>query len=502
MAPGPRTRTVETITKEEVPVSESQGLGMSPLEWLATCSDDDLAISNVKFYRYDQGPPGRFLEKLEPAQRVDEDWMGKRYGGGIYGVRVYCKNGKGGFDKNVPIDPILFGPAKSPGAASLAPANGIQPAAAAPPSSTDATMNRILDMLEKTNERVQQLAERQSHPAAPQSNPAQDSVVSMMAEGAKAAIGLVASQIKQPEAPKGGLFDDLEKIKSLRDLFAPPATAIVKPPTLEEELAKLKALKDLFQPAPAVSLADELAKFKTLKDLFADSGGGGGKADWKSALIEVIGERVPDIVNAAKDMMQAKARSDAAASAAVQARAAAAVAVSQRAGIPPAPPRLAPQPIPFTPAAGAAPTSAQPAPPPPAAGPAEWGGPLDIVGAGEAAPGAELTPEAQAVVESQEAVVVDQYLKRRVLTLITEKADPAMVLDFIDGAAPQIGAMLTSATEDQIRGFLASDPILVEVTRLPHFEAYLQDLMAVLEEEGGEPDEEEPPKPALPGKVN
>ena len=87
---------------------------------------------------------------------------------------------------------------------------------------------------------------------------------------------------------------------------------------------------------------------------------------------------------------------------------------------------------------------------------------------------------------------MDRYLKQRVVALVAENADPVMLLDMIDGAAPVLAAMLTRATEQQIREFLAGDPQLAEITKLPHFEEYLARLIEVLHEA---PEEDLPPRP-------
>jgi len=95
----------------------------------------------------------------------------------------------------------------------------------------------------------------------------------------------------------------------------------------------------------------------------------------------------------------------------------------------------------------------------------------------------EAARAATAVASTQEAQVVDRYVKQQIVRLVAEQADPLMVIDVIDGMHPAIGALLSRATEAEVRAFLAADPILAEITRLPHFEPYLADLLAALHED-------------------
>lgn len=479
-----RVKTVETRTMEEVPIGESGGLGCLPLEYLASCSEDELGIANVRIYRYDAGSPGVFLLKLDPALRIDEDWIGTKFGGGTYGVKVYSKGGKSGFDPRVRIDPRMYGPAKD-GPLSTS-ANGANQSAVAPaptlPPANDAVLNRLADILERQNDRIERLFEQRNTPPAPtQSDVAQNSVVSVMAEASKAAIGVVAeaakAAISAPAATPAAANDfdqDLQRLKILKEIAAPPASATPQNP--------------LEQVTQFVTLFDALDKFR---------GGGGGGRDWKDTLVDKGIERIPDLVDLGKSILAGRSKEAEELRKREEARARFSDNVRALQGQQPRP--------------GTAPGQPAAAAPPPG----ESVAPLRVVpidfqpGAAPAAPESaaaaplnpEIIPPIKEVTQSQEQVnMIQEWFKRRVVQLVAEGDEPAAVLDFIDRVDPVVGAIITKSTEKQIRAFLAADPILVEITRLPNYEAFLRGLLLELRDEGDEPatDTQGPP----PLKVN
>src|SRR5579864_6400117 len=89
-----RTKTVETRTIEEIPIKEEGGgLGMPVLEFLRTCSDEQLSLSQIYIYRYEPVREGLLIKlggyygdqaNPNPPERVDEGWIQNRFGGGVY----------------------------------------------------------------------------------------------------------------------------------------------------------------------------------------------------------------------------------------------------------------------------------------------------------------------------------------------------------------------------------------------------------------------------------
>lgn len=472
---GARTRTVETRTTEEVPVGEGGGLGCSPIEFLLACSDEDLAITSVKIYSYEPGSSGKFLVKFDPAQRIDEDYIGGRFGGGTYGVRVYCKNGKSGFDRNVAVDQRVYGPPKLQTSAN-------EPAAppAAPPQGNDAVFNRLVDAIERQNERIERLFDQRNMPQPPsQSEAAQGSVVAVMAEASKAAIGVVAEAAKAAisagparEAPKENSFDqDLQRLKILKEIAAPAATAT--------------------QP----DMMGQVTQFVTLFKALDDFRGGGGRSDWKDTLVEKGIERIPDLVDLGKSILAGRGKEAEELRKREEAREKSLGHIRTL---------QARQPMPGAPAAPS-PAAAGPAP----AAPGESFSPLRVVpidfqpGASPAPTPAsaepaqpEIIPPAEGAETPQEAAgMLQEWFKRRVVQLVAEGDEPAAVLDFIDRVDPVVGAIITKSSEKQIRAFLAADPILAEITRLPNYEAFLAGLLDELrgDDEQGEAPSGSPP---------
>lgn len=467
---GARTKTVETRTLEEVPVGEGGGLGCLPLEYLAQCTEEELAIANVRVYRYDAGTPGIFLVKLDPAQRIDEDWIGQKFGGGTYGVKVYSKGGKSGFDRGVRIDPRVYGPAKDGPLSTSANGNG-SPPAAPPPPANDAVMNRLIDAMERQSDRIERLFEqRAAPPAAPA---AEQSVVAVMAEASKAAIGVVAEAAKQAigagsarEAPKENSFDqDLQRLKILKEIAAPA------------------------QAAPVPNAVEQVAQLATLIEAVRKLGGEGGGTDWKTALVDKGLDHIPELVDLGKSIMAGQNKQAEELRKREEARRVNLETIG----------RLQRQPLPNAPPAAGQPSAAN-APAAPAEANPNPVSPLRVVSF-ETPPAAqapepvqpEIIPPNLPANAQEQAAMIQEFFKHRVVQLVAEGDEPAAVLDFIDRADPVIGAILTKASEKQIREFLAKDPILVEITRLPNYEAFLRGLLLELQGEGDEGDEGSPP---------
>lgn len=477
MQQGARTKMVETRTTEEVPVGEGGGLGCLPLEYLANCSEEELAIANVRIYRYDAGTPGVFLKKLDPALRIDEDWIGAMFGGGTYGVKVYSKGGKSGFDRAVRIDPRLYGPAKTEPLPTSANAPAAAPAQAAP--ANDAVMNRLIDAMERQSDRIERLFEQRNTPQPPsQSDVAQNSVVSVMAEASKAAIGVVA------EAAKAAI--------------SAPAAPAQPANSFDQDLQRLKILKEIAAPAASTHQPDmmgQVTQFVTLFEALDKFRGGGGNGDWKTVVADKLIDHIPEVVDLGKTIMTGRSKEAEEQRKREEARARFSDNVRALQGQPPRP--------------GAAPAAPSPAAGPAPAAPGETFSPLRVVPIdGQPAPAAsaepaqpEITPPAEGAETPQEAAgMLQEWFKRRVAQLVAEGDEPAAVLDFIDRVDPVVGAIITKSSEKQIRAFLAADPILAEITRLPNYEAFLAGL---LDELRGDDDEGEAPSGSPPAlKVN
>lgn len=222
--------------------------------------------------------------------------------------------------------------------------------------------------------------------------------------------------------------------------------------------------------------------------------GGGGAGDWKSMLAAKGIDALPQILDTVKGVFASRATEMA-----HRARGAAAVAAA-RSGQPVPQPQFQPQPAPTAPAPVSTAATGAPAnrphvvpPVPNAPGPA-WGGPLQVETRGAVPSAADLdavaaeTTAAAATTSHptpEQAQLIDAYLKTRIVDMVTQGADPGLVLDVIDVMNPVFGALLTHATEAQIRQQLATDPILVAITRLPHYEQFLTEFFAALHADDG-----------------
>jgi hypothetical protein len=465
-----RMRTVETKTVEEVPIEApgSQSLGKPWQEWLRDRTPDELAITEVSIYRYEPASMRGFLEKLGgfnnnlPCEAIDEGWIATRYGGGTYGVKIYSKDGKSSFDPKV----IVAGEPKVPKS---------QQAAATPPAPGDnGESPSLVDVLERMIERLQH--QQTPPPAVGTSQGAKEIIETMSAlEDLRHKVN------PAPPAPKSAL-EDLSSILQIVDKLKPPPP----PPPVESPLQKALLDAVIAQVTqPKKSLIDELEGLGKLLPLIQNFAGGGDKGDWKTALIEKGLERVPDIIDGVGKVMDKRVSEAQALAVREQARAQT-MAIARGAA--------AASPIPAGPVPGVQ-TSAKPAEP---AEPAPWR-PLSVVPidghppAAQAPNGdahynvhapAEVIPPGVAITDEQAraAAAIDAYLKNRVVQLVAQHAEAALVVDFIDSASPELGAMLSQATESQIQAFISEDPVLKEIEGLPHYRAFLAEFLEVLHE--------------------
>lgn len=468
-ATAPRTRTVEVKTTEEQPIeSRWKPINATWQEFVAECSDPDTAaITEISLYRVEPAQHKGFLTKT--SEPIDEAWIARNFGGGVYNIKIYRKPDFSHFERNV----AVAGEPKIPQLA------GTVPPASAANDALAKAMERQADMIERLLDRVQQQpAQQQPAPTA-----AQDSIVKMLSEASTEAIKLVAAQAKPAPAPEPPKENPL--MQKILDVLVERAFAKPdKADSLDAELTRLEKLKTILQPAGAVTVAGgPLEQFETLGKIVGAidklrGEGGGAPMDWKTALVDKLADRLPDVAREVKEMFEANARTTEA-----RARGAAAVAAARAT----APPAAVPLPQAPRPAAAPGPPHVVPAPAPAAPSP-EWAGPLDLAGATTQAEAA-IPPE-----QIQEAQIVDKYLKTRIVQLVAENADPMMVLTLIDGMAPVISAILARSSEQDIRNFLTNDPQLVEITKLPHYESYLVELIEAIRR----PPEDDETPPARP----
>ena len=462
-----RTRTVETKTVEQVPVNEIEGTGLGKpwADWLRERTAEELEITEVSIYRYEPAAMKGFLEKLggfnnpTRCEPIDEGWIASRYGGGTYGVKIYSKDGKSSFDRNVVVagEPKLSAREKA-----------AQAPAAAPASNGDG-LGRLVDVLERTIDRL----DRQHAPPATAAPQGAKEIIETMA----AIEGFREKLHPAPPAPKSPL-EDLQVLLTVVDKLkpAPPVESPLQKALLDAVIAQVTQ--------PKKSLIDELEGLGKLLPLIQNFAGGGEKADWKTALITTAAEKIPDVIEGVNKIMGSRVEE----AKAITARAEA-VARIRATGA--APIQAGPSSVPVG-AGNGVQTSAQTAP----AEPPPWK-PLNVtpIDAHGHAPAAEASPTPADVIppgsfadtplagaQPTPEMYVDAYLKNRIVQLVATHAEPALVVDVIDAMAPEVGAMLSQATESQVRKFITEDPILREMSGLPHYEAFLEDFIAVLHE--------------------
>lgn len=443
-----RTKTVETKTVEEIPVSEdrSVGLGMPWQDFLRDLSDEDRAITTVTIYRYEPVNQKGFLVQTCPAEPIDEAWIDKRYRGGTYGVKIYSKNGKSAFIRDVfvagaPAPPAGNGPAVS---------------IAAPASSADNAA--ILALLEKTIDRLDRLQAGTAQPS-----PAQDQVVQIMADAAKKAVEIAGSANSKP--PENNLDSDLQRLKLMAEIFKP-----TPPPQDKLRDAFQEAMiKKLLDPPPSQgkSLIEELKGLAELRELMGWSEGGGKGEHWTTALIH----QAPAVLDKLGELNSTRLET-----AQTELRRAEIIANARRGVVTPPP---AQQTVPVQTSANhpPAPRPATPQPgPAPAAGPLRMA-PMDSNGA-SAAPPAEIVNSVPPSMESldTESPAIVQFVKERVVAMVQEGTPGGGIVAFLIGMRQEkFVQMLVKYTPEQISAFLRADPILRQAVDHPDWADVLEE---------------------------
>lgn len=456
-----RTRKVKTISEEEVeiPEGESKGLGMPWQEYLAGIADDELAITTIYIYRKEPPTVSGFLARLggdgQPAERIDEEWIAKRFGGGVYDLTIRSKSGKSHYERGVKIqgEPKLT--VREQGSV------GASATTAAAPG-LDAGLARLTDLLDKTIDRLSTI---QAQPAL-QPNPATSQVVEIMSSAAKEAVKIAGSG---REAGGGDDLDKEFKRALIRKLLDGGDS------NLDKDLERLKTLRDVVAPqTSAKSLVEQLKELGELRELLG-WGKEAGKGDWVSLLID----KAPTVLDKLGEITASRAEE-----ARERRRGAEAIAVARGA-------------VPAAPAPSAAlPTSANRSPAP---SPAPMGSGLRLVPQGaETAPPAEVipptAPPANAAGLDTESEGFVSFVKQRIVEMIETGAEGEAIVDFLDGVKQhQFVEMLGRFSADQITQYLRQDPILVRAVEHPRWPDVLAQAQAYVRDEDAPPS-----KPARP----
>ena len=354
---------------------------------------------------------------------------------------------------------------------------------------------------------------------APAANPAQDSAISIMSTAASEGIKLVAEQAKQaarpPEPSRESALVDKLLAAAIERMAAPPAA----PPqnALLDKLLQTAIDRLLAPPAAAgTGILGQLGEIAQLAEsLDKLRGGAGGPGDWKTTLIEQIGQHAPHLVDSVKAIFDARVKETKIRADTALALRNAAPPVAPPPAIPAAPgmpPRAAQtsanppgQVIPFEviPPGGATPMPEPPVATPPGPQPA----PLVVTPEAVEELSAALAQAPPVGTQAPEAEEIRRKLL--IVEMLAHGIRGAVLVDALDDAAPVAAALLTQtvrhaptpqAAAEEIRKFFAGDPILRNAMAAPHFERQLAEVLEyLLGTESGAADaaDEDAPPPRL-----
>ena len=445
--PKPLTRTVETKITEDQEVSPNPpGLGGTTLEYLAKLPDDQLELTSVKLYRLEPATQGQtgYFKKIgwgtnEPCERIDEDWIASRWGGGVYRIRVQTKEGPCGFDQVTVAGPPKLLPNQ---ATYAAPANG-------GPAATGSTDPALVQLLEKLIDRIDSRVA-----PAPTSTAAQDAGIGVVAEAAKQGFAILAEQLKRPAGGEKSAREEIGELLGLMKALKPEESDL-------DKAVKAAMIKKLTE-GDASQSKDLLAQVKALAEIGEflgwNRGAGGGKFGWAD-LGQTLLEKGPEILdrlgNISRDRVDyARARAEQATATAAAAKVAR--DLRRETASPPGPSGLPPRPtpVPTAPAPDAGlPMSAIDGSAPPA------GGPPSI------APG--INTESDSFV---------QYIKARIVEMIREGAGGDEIVIFLNGNRQQkFVDMIERFPAEQITAYLKHDAILREAAEDPDWPDVLRE---------------------------
>lgn len=451
-----RTRTVETTTKEEIPITEkeSQGLGAPWDIYMRSIAQDELEITEVKFYRIEPRILEGYVLRVY-GERVDEDWIADRLGGGVFNVRIWSKSGKSHLERNV----------KVPGAPKLTDAErASNPGAtiassAAPDTPANGT---LLTLLDKMMDRMEKMQERFEARPVSAGSAAETSGIDVVANAAKRGFELITTAMPQPPAKETDELDRAFRKAMIDRLLAPPAAPVES--DFDKQLKKVM-MDRLLAPPPteSKSLLEQLKGLAELRDLMGWSEGGKSE-HWTTALVNGVVAKAPELFdklgehNAARlEMERTKLRT-------------AETIARARGNQPPA--AAAPQ----TPPVQTSANGGQRVPPPPQAPPA---GPLRMApldGSGEAPAGSPAADTAGAGEVDTESPVFIAFVKRRVVDLFNAGEPGGAIVSFLVGNQQhQFVKLLVDNSAEQVIAFLRRDPILKAIADDPDFPQALEE---------------------------
>lgn len=414
---------------------------------------------------------GGYLTKLQ--QPFDFEDIKQAYGGYEFSyflkegndICKKCRNASGRFKVEAP--PRFDTTREIPGTAPAVPTNGHN-------GDGNAALLKILE------EQIRAMREQIASLSTQGSSPGQDRVIEMMADGAKATVDMIKTQLPQA---KSSTSEMREMITTLKDLGIIGGGA-AQQKTLVEQIIELvqtpvigPQILALFAPKNPLDEFVKLKGFKELLDSLGGGGGGDGKGDWKTALVDKGVPALQDLVGAMAE--NRKVAIDAAREQRLRAEANERASANVR--------EINAQ----RNAASVAPHAAnapQPAAPP-AQAPAGANGFRVVPMAGDAAqPGVAqgaISPATPAT-----AANADEYLKGvkiRFVELLAEGQEVDFIVDFLDGAVPEFVKQIHSFSSAQVTNFFRGDPILANVVAQPGWPAWLEAAKEYLAE-----DEEEP----------
>lgn len=419
------TTRVKTITEKEVEEPQGRPGVGDGFSYLAGLSDDELASTRVRIYRRQPTNDG-FIGQLSSDP---EDGAIQR----ITEKWIEKTFGGGRYDMKIE---TKGGAEGYVGGIVIAGEPKLRSAQAAAQNNHGESelAKAFAASVEAQNKLLEKLVDRDSddrRSASSANASAIESTVKMMESASNRAIEVVAAQV--PKQQGNSMVETITLLKELGVIGGEK-----KDGGIRETLSLLKDLGIVAPQSQAKTIVDQLKDLSALKEFFAGEDGGGkgsGKTNWLD-VIEAAIEKSPQVLDRVMFMANENMRRKQAAAA-------------QQASSPSAPSQLPPNVVEAQAAA------AQPsAPPPPAA-----------------------------------AADPDEPFKRRVLQHVTDNLDPIVTLQFIEGWNPQVAAMLHVFSVEQIRGFLASDPILKQAFDVPTFEQWFVAFLDEIEQDKQEAEE-------------
>lgn len=417
---------VKTIREEEVEEKPARPGVGDPFSYLAELSDEELARTRVRIYRRQPTNDGFIGQLSADPEDVPIQRITEKW--------ISTTYGGGRYDLKIE---TKAGAEGYVGGIVIAGDPKTRPSANAPTASNGGGESALAAALAASMERQNQLLEklidrdgddRRSNNAASAS--ALQSTVEMMQTASNRAIDVVAAQM-----PKNGnsLLDTITVLKELGIVGGE------KKDSVRETLGLLKELGIVAPKSEAKGLVEQLKDLTALKEFFANEGAGQGnaKTNWLDVLESAI-EKSPQLLDRVMYMANENMRRKQAA------------AAGQQAAVQPS------QPLP--------------------------GATVEVQGAEPSAPAPPATRAANGD--------PDEPFKQRVLEHIRDGSDPIVVLQFIEGWNAQVAAMLHTFQPEQIRGFLAADPILKQALDLPHFEKWFGEFLEEIEQDNQDAEEQ------------